>query len=125
MIFHGDGIKQGRCAGRLHHACQCSSQCNVTKIGHSRGRSMRTGTDNMGKSHDRHQGFAIIKPQVVRMNERALVTEGFQALGQGVRAFTPCGQERIIMPEAQCLFVLPEQHAIFGTHGIGPEPADI
>ncbi len=47
-----------------------------------------------------------------------------QPVGQCKRRLAQRGQERVEPAETERLLAAPEQHAVFGAHGIGAKPAD-
>jgi hypothetical protein len=47
-----------------------------------------------------------------------------QPRGQGIAGLAQRGEERVVAAKAERFLLAPEQHAIFGAHGIGAKTAD-
>ena len=78
-----------------------------------------------GKAAGGHDAVAPVKAHVVWVQECAVPPGRAQPGRQGPRSFALRGEERIETAKAQFGLFPPEQHAIFGAHGIGAKAADM
>ena len=128
VVLDGNGIKQagqqigaGRAGGQIedHFGHRCIG--HVTAFaGPRRGEVFLA--DQFGKAACGHDRVAPVKAHVVRVDEPR-VPAG-QPRGQGIAGLAQRGEERVVAAKAERFLLAPEQHAIFGAHGIGAKTAD-